>query len=316
MRDVAGQDSSGAAGDVCLDGPVDVPGSLEFFRRSGDDLIDRFDGSTFVRVLRAGSAGNAVHGPGAVVMTPAGDVERPRLRVRCGPASGCRPGYLPDGLSLAVRHQFVTAHQALADLCARDPQVARLARRMRGISLVTQTDLLTALVRSVSAQQLNLRWAATIRSRLARRYGIAHRCAGYEAWLLDADLLAGARVADLRALQLTVRKSGYIIGIAAEVASGRLTMAELASLGDDGVIERLTRLHGIGRWSAEWFLARTLARPRVVAGDLAVRKAVGLLYGLAAVPGEPGTRQLTAHWGDAATVAQQLALAAAASGSA
>jgi DNA-3-methyladenine glycosylase II len=306
-------DHSGVADDVRLDGPIDVPESLEFFRRTGDDLIDRFDGRTFVRVLRAGSA---AHDGGAVVMTPAGDVEHPRLHVRCGPASGCRPDYLPKCLRSAAASQFVTAHQALAELCARDRHVARLAGRRPGVCLVTQTDLLTALVRSVSAQQLNLRWAATIRSRLARRYGIVHRCAGYEAWSLDADLLAGARVADLRALQLTVRKSEYLIAIAAEVASGRLTMAELTSLDDDGVIERLTRMHGIGRWSAEWFLARTLGRPRVVAGDLGVRKAVGLLYELPAVPAEPETRQLTAHWGDAATVAQQLALADAVSGSA
>lgn len=292
-----------------LDGPVDLPRSLEFFRRTGDDLIDRFDGRTFVRVLTA--AGRTA----AVVMTPAGDVEHPRLHVRCGLAGG-GPDNLPDGVRSAVRGQFVTAHGALADLCARDPRVARLARRWRGVSLITQTDLLTALVRSVSAQQLNLRWAATIRSRLARRYGKPYRCSGYEAWLLDADLLAGARVADLRALQLTVRKSEYLIGIAAEVASGRLTMAELAGLADDAVIERLTRLHGIGRWSAEWFLARTLGRPRVVAGDLGVRKAVGLLYERAPVPSEAETRQLTAHWGGAATVAQQLALTAAVTGSA
>jgi DNA-3-methyladenine glycosylase II len=313
MRAVAGQDSAGIAGDVRLDGPVDLPQSLEFFRRTGDDLIDRFDGRTFVRVLTAGSA---AHGPGAVVMTPAGDVEHPRLRVRCGAASGCRPHYLPNGVRLAVRRQFVTAHEALAELSARDPRIARLARRWRGTCPVTQTDLLTALVRSISAQQLNLRWAATIRSRLARRYGVAYRCAGYEARLLDADLLAGARVADLRALQLTVRKSEYLIGIAAEVASRRLTMAELAGLDDDAVIERLTRLRGIGRWSAEWFLARTLGRPAVVAGDLAVRKAVGRLYELSAVPTEARTRQLTAHWGAAATVAQQLALTDAVSGSA
>jgi hypothetical protein len=74
-------------------------------------------------------------------------------------------------------------------------------------------------------------------------------------------------------------------------------------------------------WSSSAAAATTsstvsTAWPRVVAGDLAVRKAVGVLYGLDAVPGEPQTRQLTAHWGDAATVAQQLALAAAAGGSA
>jgi DNA-3-methyladenine glycosylase II len=54
-------------------------------------------------------------------------------------------------------------------------------------------------------------------------------------------------------------------------------------------------------------MARTLGRPRVVAGDLAVRKAVGRLYN-AGMPSENETRHLTTHWGDAAIVAQALAL--------
>ncbi|CAN5817898.1 hypothetical protein BH24CHL6_BH24CHL6_01670 [soil metagenome] len=70
----------------------------------------------------------------------------------------------------------------------------------------------------------------------------------------------------------------------------------------------MTQLPGIGRWSAEWFLARTLGRPRVVAGDLGVRKAVARLYGRAALPSEEEVRELTAHWGSAATLVQQLAL--------
>ncbi len=76
---------------------------------------------------------------------------------------------------------------------------------------------------------------------------------------------------------------------------------------DEQLIAHLTQLRGIGRWSAEWFLARTLGRPRVVAGDLGVRKAIGRLYG-AGMPSETETRRLTEHWGAAATVAQALAL--------
>jgi DNA-3-methyladenine glycosylase II len=76
---------------------------------------------------------------------------------------------------------------------------------------------------------------------------------------------------------------------------------------DEAVILHLVQLPGIGRWSAEWFLARTLGRPRVVAGDLGVRKAVGRLYD-AGMPSEQETRRLTEHWGETATLVQALAL--------
>jgi len=65
---------------------------------------------------------------------------------------------------------------------------------------------------------------------------------------------------------------------------------------------------GIGRWTAEWLLARTLGRPRVVAGDLGVRKAVGAAYLDGRMPSEAEVRAATAHWGPAAGVAQQLLL--------
>ncbi|HSH22227.1 MAG TPA: hypothetical protein VK992_06415, partial [Candidatus Caenarcaniphilales bacterium] len=79
-------------------------------------------------------------------------------------------------------------------------------------------------------------------------------------------------------------------------------------LEDEQLIERLTTLPGIGHWSAEWFLARTLRRPRVVAGDLGVRKAVGRLYAEGAVPVEAEVRRMTAHWGAAASLVQVLVL--------
>jgi DNA-3-methyladenine glycosylase II len=73
-------------------------------------------------------------------------------------------------------------------------------------------------------------------------------------------------------------------------------------------VERLVAFPGIGRWTAEWLLARTLGRPRVVAGDLGVRKAVGAAYLAGRMPSEAEVRAVTAHWGAAAGVAQQLLL--------
>jgi len=98
------------------------------------------------------------------------------------------------------------------------------------------------------------------------------------------------------------------------VARPDLRLDRLSQLEDEDVIQRLCTIRGIGRWSAEWVLARTLGRPRVVAGDLGVRKAVGLAYLSRPLPSESEVRSATAHWGRSAGVAQALLLHALAEG--
>jgi DNA-3-methyladenine glycosylase II len=163
-------------------------------------------------------------------------------------------------------------------------------------------------VRCISAQQVNLRWAATTRRRLAEAFGEKRQVGGHFAYALSAERLAAAHVAQIRALQFTTRKAEFLIGVAEAVASGRIDLTSLAALPDDEVIARLTALRGIGVWTAEWILARTLGRSRVVAGDLGVRKAVGMAYRMATLPSEGEVRRLTAHWGPSAGAAQALLL--------
>ena len=117
-----------------------------------------------------------------------------------------------------------------------------------------------------------------------------------------------AEVAELRALQFSNAKAVAVVSFAGAVADGRVRLDELAALDDEQVVERLVAFPGIGRWTAEWLLARTLGRPRVVAGDLGVRKAVGAAYLDGRMPSEAEVRAVTAHWGAAAGVAQQLLL--------
>ena len=208
----------------------------------------------------------------------------------------------------AVQCWFVVAPPEFADLVARDPVVAALGRAHPGLRPVLQPDLFTALVRSISAQQVNLAWAATTRRRLAEGFGERHEMAGTAVFRLDPARIAATSIAELRSLQFTTRKSESIVAVAEAVASGRIDQAHLATQPDDQVIARLVALRGIGRWSAEWILARTFGRPRVVAGDLAVRKAVARAYLGVPIASEEETRAATRHWGAAAAIAQTLLL--------
>jgi DNA-3-methyladenine glycosylase II len=258
--------------------------------------MDRWDGHRLLRTLRV--EGHVI--PYLCHIT--GDIETPALSV------SVEPNVPVSAVDAVVRGMFVTAPAALATLMSRDPIIAELEAKFLGLRPVLQTDLFTAIVRSITAQQVNLRWAATTRRRLAENYGRRYTLGSHEVIALEPTSLASARIEDLRALQLTTRKSEYVIGLAQAVVSGALDLEALQQATDDEVVSQLIALRGLGRWTAEWFLARALGRPRVVAGDLGVRKAIGALYCQGQMPSETEVRDCTAHWGAAAGVAQQLVL--------
>src|SRR5215510_198000 len=276
--------------------PLDIPASLEIFRRAGDDGIDRWDGRVLVRTARVDDA--VVPFIGTVI----GTVDAPALEVTVAHATHTA------AIERVVQTMFVTAPEPLAELRAIDPVIARLDRRYRGLRPVLQADFLTALIRAISAQQVNLQWATTTRRRLAEAFGCQHTLGSHQVFSLAAARLAAVDVMALRALQLTTRKAEYIVALATAVATGTLDLAALRDWPDAEVIACLMACRGLGRWTAEWFLARALGRPRVVAGDLGVRKAVGAAYCHGNLPSETEVRELTAHWGAAAGVAQQLLL--------
>jgi DNA-3-methyladenine glycosylase II len=308
---------------VPVPGPVDLPSSLDVLRRAGDDLLDRWDGQVWLRAV-------------AVDGRMVGAAARPVTRTaQPSPAPADGAGADQDGAALLVTAEagadpaaagpvlaaaFPSAPEALSDLAAADPVVARIAARFPGVGPVLQPDLLLAVVRAISAQQITLRFAATLRGRLARRFGRRHEVTPpptgsgdpqpgpAEVWSLDARRLAGAEIADLRELQFSTSKAVAVTAFAAAVADGRVDLQDLAGLDDEEVVDRLVQFPGIGRWTAEWLLARTLGRPRVVAGDLGVRKAVGAAYLDGRMPSEAEVRAVTAHWGPAAGSAQQLLL--------
>jgi DNA-3-methyladenine glycosylase II len=273
--------------------PIDIGGSLELFRRSGDDLVDRWDGARLVRAVPTDSG----------EWTPF---------VARAEATGFDVSVLHawsvDGVREVVANTFMAAPADYARLIAEDPVIARLDTRFPGIRQIRQLDVFTALIRCISAQQVNLRWAVTTRRRLAEAFGLRHEIDGQTVYALDPVRLACVDPTQIRALQFTTSKSVSIVATARAMAEGGLGLRDLSTLEDEVVIERLIRIRGIGRWSAEWVLARTLGRPRVVAGDLGVRKAVGLAYLGITAPSEAEVRAATAHWRESAGVAQALVL--------
>jgi DNA-3-methyladenine glycosylase II len=153
-----------------------------------------------------------------------------------------------------------------------DPVLADAVRLMPGFRPPLAPDPFEALVSSITAQQVSLHSAFAVRSRFIDRFGVAaERAAAFP----TRERVASAREEELTELGFSRRKAEYVLGI----ARADLEFDELLTLPDDEVKSRLTALRGLGEWSADWFLARHLARPEAwPAGDLALRKAVLAFY--------------------------------------
>jgi DNA-3-methyladenine glycosylase II len=153
-----------------------------------------------------------------------------------------------------------------------DPVLRGLAETLAGFRPPLAPDPFETLVTSITAQQVSLFAAFAIRNRLIERFG---RRVGQAHAFPTAEQLREATPDDLRALGFSGRKAEYVLGIAQEPVD----LHELASLPDEEVKARLTSIRGIGEWTAEWFLARHLARPRAwPVGDIALEKAVLAFY--------------------------------------
>jgi DNA-3-methyladenine glycosylase II len=153
-----------------------------------------------------------------------------------------------------------------------DAVLAETVRRFPGYRPPLAPDPFEALVSSITAQQVSLQSAFAVRSRFIDRFG---EPAEHAVAFPTRERIALADEEELTALGFSRRKAEYVLGL----ARADIDFNELAALPDDEVKARLTALRGLGEWSADWFLARHLARPEAwPAGDLGLRKAVLAFY--------------------------------------
>jgi DNA-3-methyladenine glycosylase II len=153
-----------------------------------------------------------------------------------------------------------------------------------------------ALVRSIVGQQLSTHSARAIYGRLIDRFGGRPPT--------PAEVLADDPDELRTAVGLSHAKVRYLRSLAEHVQGGSLDLEHLDALSDDEVIAELVAVKGIGEWSAHLFLMFQLGRPDVLAvGDLGIRRAVMVRYGLPKLPATPELEKIAEPWRPYRTVA-------------
>jgi 3-methyladenine DNA glycosylase/8-oxoguanine DNA glycosylase len=231
--------------------PYDFEVSTERFRAFGVDRANVWHEGGLHRVVD-GREVRIEPAPGGVLVEPLANGNAPVVLTLLGAP-----------FDLAAFYEFAQA----------DPVLGRLTRELAGFRPPLAPDPFEALVGSITAQQVSMFAAFAIRSRMIERFGERAE----HAWAFPPrERIAAAREDELVALGFSRRKAEYVVAL----ARSDLDFASLPALPDEEVRARIVALRGLGEWSAEWFLARHLARSRAWPwGDLALQKAVIAYYG-------------------------------------
>jgi DNA-3-methyladenine glycosylase II len=184
--------------------------------------------------------------------------------------------------------------EAIQHLRQVDPRCAALIERIGPCRLRPRPDRFGTLVRAIIGQQISSKAAASIDHRLRALGSDPHR----------PEVIAALDENGLKSAGLSSNKARSVLELSDAVIRGDLPLDEIDSWDDESILNALTKVRGIGPWTAEMFLIFALNRPDVMpGGDLGVRAAMRKLHGLDEIPKPHECRTLAELWRPYRTIA-------------
>ncbi len=182
-------------------------------------------------------------------------------------------------------------------LARREPGLAELAAKFKGVRPPRFPTIFEALANAIACQQLSLTVGIHLLNRLAARYGPRLATGTGAPGFPTPEALAGADPHELRPLGFSRAKAQALVGLAQRAVAGSVDLGALQLMDDGAAVAALSRLPGIGRWSAEYTLLRGLGRWHVLPGDdVGARNNLRRRFGLVAGAGYDEVKQLSQRW--------------------
>jgi len=230
-------------------------------RRRPDNVVDRWDGHTYRRVVSLPS------GPVEFAVTQVGPPESPQLcvSVKNHPSLSKLRSAVTVVLErlLGLRIDLTRFYR----FAARQRHLSQLARRFRGVKPPRFTTVFESVINAIASQQVSRTLGIRLLNRLAASYGAAVRADGEAAYALPRpEELAGLRPADLRRVRFSRQKGRAMVELAKSINEGGLDLEALAGLPNANALDRLQALPGVGSWTAEYVMLRGLGRTHIFPG--------------------------------------------------
>lgn len=187
----------------------------------------------------------------------------------------------------------ITPRQVRAHFKRSDGRMFEVIDRVGPIQLKLERDGFKMLVRSILSQQISTSAARSIRLRLETLVGKKFR----------PETIGRLSLDELRECGISRQKGSYLLDLAEKCSAGSVRLSRLSRLDDEGVIEELIQVKGIGRWTAQMYLIFSLGRLDVFPhDDLGVRMAIRGLHGFDEVPTKNECLDIGERWRPFASV--------------
>lgn len=261
-------------------------------RRRPENAIDRWDGSTYRRVLMVD--GQAME----VAVRENGNQEAPQLEVN---VTGPRLTVRHEESARALLERMLGVHKDLKPfykLASHDRRLHPLVEEFRGLKPPQFPTVFETVANGIACQQLSLLVGILLLSRLARKVGVVSEGSNdAEHAFPDPTDFSGVKPESLKSLGFSANKAQVLIDISSAIRDRRLNLESLVELDNQVAIERLVELKGIGRWTAEYVLLRGLGRLDIFPGDdVGARKKLAHFLGKKKSLDYDGVRSAVAGW--------------------
>lgn len=274
---------------------IDVEDSFDFrytqryFRRVTGEIVDRFDGESYQRVLQIQER------PVFLVAKPVGQPPHHQLEVTCNTSR--------SNDITRVENRLRRIFNLDLDLegfyrgAANDTLLNQITRQFEGYRVPCFPTLFESLICTILGQQINVRFALDVKRRLVKKYGNTVLFNGREYYGFPTPAsLVNVTVEEFRKLKVSRQKAGYIEGVANLILNGGLTESAIINLNDDEILRRLMEVKGIGRWTAEYVMVRGLGKASVIpAAGTGIRAAFAHFFGLQKAT-EEDVRRIARQW--------------------
>lgn len=273
--------------------PFSYKETVNYLRRSSNEPLYQVEGDAVYRLIPSESGGE----PAAVEIRESGDG---RLLVRVigeEHVSEERQGEIEA--FIREWFDFDTDLLPFYEMAGKDPLLVQTLGRFHGLRCVGISDLFEALCWGIIGQQINLAFAYTLKRRFVEAYGQSREREGRTFWQFPVpENIAALKPEDMASMQMTSKKSEYLVGVAKLMAEGSLSKQSLLGLGDFEAIEKqLTGIRGIGPWTANYVLMRCLRLPNAFPiADVGLHNSIKALTGSSEKPAISEIRRMAEGW--------------------